>query len=85
MLNDLEKEAVMEMVTHLRASMEKTLGGVHRELVIEFAVELVNRELVAGEASDDVRGGAVVFFSHRIMRHGKDVGECNRCRKNFPD
>jgi uncharacterized MAPEG superfamily protein len=85
MLNDLERQAVDSMVSGVRTSMEKILGVVDREIMIEFAAALVNSVLTEGEATSEVRGGAVVFFSHRLMQHGGQILECNRCRKSFSD
>jgi hypothetical protein len=81
MLTEHEKKAVDAVVDLVRSAMEKTLGGVDRLMLFEIAAALVVRELRMSDPGRDVREGAVVFFHHRILDHGGDYKECNRCHE----
>jgi hypothetical protein len=79
MLNELEKKAVDHVVDLVRVTMEKSIGGVDREMTFEIAAALVVRELRMSDPGRDIKEGAVVFFHHRLLDHGGNYTECNRC------
>lgn len=84
-MNAETKKIMADMVREFRAKVRSALENpagepdVSREVLVEFAVCIVDQELKESSADEDVRAASLIFIKHRLLNHAGDLFSCSNC------